>query len=83
MTVRLALIKLAEAFSSIPEELLERELTIRDGDTVYPVSDMYLVDSEVKYHTALLWGRVELELKKDKPICRHYPLKGWTKNEGQ
>lgn len=81
MTVRRGLINLMEAFASMPEELLDRELTIREGATVYPVTEFFLIDSEVKYHTALLWGRVELELKKDKPICRMSPLKGWVKEE--
>lgn len=77
MTVRTAFIRFCDEFASLPEELLERELAVQVGNEVFPVTEMHLTDLEVKHHTALLWGRVELVIGRGNMICRMSPVKGW------
>lgn len=78
MRARNVLIKIGEEFSKLSEDLLSRELTIKIDDTIYPINNITLKDSE-QYHTADLWGRVELVIEVGKPIVKHSSIKGWIK----
>lgn len=78
MRARSILIKIGEEFSKLSENMLSREITIKIDDTIYPIKDITLKDSE-QYHTADLWGRIELVIETGKPIVKHSPVKGWIK----
>lgn len=78
MRARGALIKIAEEFSKLSEDMLSREITVKIGDVIYPIKDIALKDSE-QYHTADLWGRIEIVIETGKPIVKHSPIKGWIK----
>lgn len=78
MRARRALLKIMDEFSKLSEELLSREITVKINDTVYSIKNINLKDSE-RYHTADLWGRIELVIETDKPIVKYSPIKGWIK----
>ena len=78
MRARNALIKTSKEFSKLSDDMLNREITIKIDDTIYPINNITLKDSE-QYHTADLWGRVELVIEVGKPIVKHSPIKGWIK----
>lgn len=78
MRARGVLIKISEEFSKLSENMLSREITIKIGNVIYPINNITLKDSE-QYHTADLWGRIELVIETGKPIVKHSPIKGWIK----
>jgi hypothetical protein len=75
MRARNALIKMSKEFSKLSVDMLNREITIKIGNVIYPINNIILKDSE-QYHTADLWGRVELVIEVGKPIVKHLPIKG-------
>lgn len=78
MRARTGLIKIGEEFSKLSEDLLSSEMTIKIDDVIYPIRDITLKDSE-NYHTADLWGRIELVIETGNPIVKYSPIKGWIK----
>lgn len=78
MIARRALLILGKEFSTLPEDMLAREITIRVGDVIYPIRGISLKDSET-YHTADLWGRLELVVEVGEPIVKYSPIRGWQK----
>ena len=78
MIARRALLNICREFSGLAEDELAREITIRIGNEIYPIRDIRLKDSE-RYHTADLWGRIELVIDTGKPIVKYSPIKGWMK----
>lgn len=81
MIARRALLKLCGEFSQLSEDMLSREITVRIGDEIYPITELKLKDSEILRKTPHLWGRVELVIEVGKPIVKHSPLRGWIKKE--
>lgn len=81
MIARRALLILGKEFSSLSEDMLAREITVRIGDKIYPIRDIKLKDSEILRKTPHLWGRVEMVIDVGKPIVKYSPIKGWVKQE--
>lgn len=81
MIARRFLLEVGRIFSSLSEDMLSREITVKIDDVIYPIKSVGIKDSE-NYHTSDLWGRIELVIDTGKPIVKHSPIKGWIKMEG-